>query len=243
MHSNDLVTNRRLDPETLQCLANESGFSSLGLYVNARYGSSDDLTYHIYSSETLKRFNELSIQKELIFLVSFSKDKTAKAQVSDALGPFLNSNITKVWIRPQLDPHCPDETTYTDCQSPSKDWNLQYLLEVIKETENKGFEVGLSTKLTIWRRWFPELATLKPNIPLMYDENNITRAINGSSWDYRSFAFYECPTRKFSRQFYANEKCCWLANVAWNLDPNCQKLPTWFFVGALALFLFGLYHS
>lgn len=214
---NDMVTNRELTPEIIECFASDSTFSSIGLYLDDSLNLNEKKKADQYiSQEVINSFMKVNSARELIVVLIFSTEKTAQEQISRALTPFLPyaQQIDRVWVRTQLDSNCPDPTTYSDCQWPNATYNQKYLNSAFAQVQTLGFNYGLYSTQSIWERWFPTNEQL--SVPVMYDGSDCYGKMSPNFSDYSPpIAGVQNPTKKVSCSWLASSKCCWLVNAAW----------------------------
>ena len=222
---NDWNTNNHLSPETLQCFASKSIFNSIGLYIDSDFGAGANWVYDFYNSEVLELFAKLTKPLELIFYLKYDNISDVADQINKAFDPVqnLSSKIDMVWIRPDVDPNCPEPTSYIDCQFQSAEVNADLLIEAIQLIKARGFNVGISTNSAAWMLTINQFgANYFDTYPLIYDGEDY-KTPDPSFSDFESFAGFDSPAAKLSAIWYYDMDCCWFGQVMWSPNTSTGK--------------------
>jgi hypothetical protein len=221
--NDDWNTNTFLGSQDIDCLATRPYFETLGLYTDYDYGTNSTWVYDIYNTSTLESFQQQSLSRQLILLFNFDPTVSPHEQVRKALKQFsdLNVTINMVWLRPNVDPNCPEPTAYINCQFLSFTENIDMLTKAVEEVEALGYNVGIYTNQAAWTLVINN-STFE-EYPLMYDGEDYG-AVDSSFDDFEAFGGWIVPTSKMSQNWYLDPVCCKLAQITWT--PNTAASQT-----------------
>lgn len=217
----DVFSANQLTSNVISCLEGTGTYSTIGLYIGLNKIGPVAIDPTQYSSEVIQAWLSGSFNRELIVNVNLNL-KDPFETITGILAPFVeySGKINQIWIRPNMDPDCPPQTAYVNCQTNlTNDQNVNLLNQIVLFVKGLGFsKVGIYSSVFIWGRWFDEGGDQTfgnlAGLPLMFDDVDFSD-LEPNFGDYEVFGPWKSPAAKMSGYWYLDPVCCWPGGVGW----------------------------